>query len=317
MTISVIIPCYNAKIWISDTLQSAAGQDISDIEIIVIDDGSVDGSADIVAKTLPSIKLIKTKNQGACMARNIGIKASKGEFIQFLDADDLLAEGKIKKQLKVLNESKADIAYGDWQKLVEDENGVFRKGEATQRKLKNPEIDLFTDFWSPPAAYLFRRSIVEKVGGFKESLPVIQDARFALDCALAGAEFVYFPGIMAYYRQHNSNSLSKRDWFAFHHDIYINAIDIEQIWKNHGGISKERKEALLYVYGYLARATFKKNSELFNLVLTKLKNLTCRYIPNEPKHLRLVSKVAGYRTAEQIAWWYRKIKFLFCGPKKI
>lgn len=315
--ISIIIPCYNNQEWISPAIDSAIGQGLDNYEIIFIDDGSSDDSAAIIENEFPFVKLIRTKNQGAAKARNIGIKESKGEFIQFLDADDLLSKGKIKKQLEILKRSGADVAYGDWQKLIRGKNGDFEKGEKIQRNLKNSEIDLFTDFWCPPAVYLFRRFIVEKVGGFKESLPIIQDARFALDCALAGAKFVYCPQIMACYRQHIGGSLSKKDWFAFHRDIYNNAKEVEQIWRNQGGLTKECKDALLFVYGYLGRATFKKDQEMFELVLKKLKELTPRYIPKKPKHLRLVSQIVGYRTAEHIAWWYRKMKFLFYNSKKI
>lgn len=307
MKISIVIPCFNAEQWIRDSIQSVKKQE-NGTEIIVIDDGSTDDSANIIRNEFPFVKLIKTKNQGVAKARNTGIKELTGEFIQFLDADDILAEGKIKKQLKVLNQSKADIAYGDWQKLIEDEGGDFKKGKVIQRRLKNPEIDLFTDFWCPPAVYLFKRAVVEKVGGFRKSLPVIQDARFVLDCALAGARFTYCPQIMAYYREHSSNSLSKKNWFAFHQDIYNNAKEIEQIWQKQGGTTKKRKDALLSVYGYLARAGFKKNPELFRLSLKRINSLTRRYIPKKPKNLRLVSQIVGYRTAEHFAWWYRKNK---------
>ncbi len=281
-------------------------------EVVVVDDGSTDSSAKIIQEKFPFVKLIRTKNQGAAKARNTGIEESKGEFIQFLDADDLLAKGKIKKQLKLLKQSEADVAYGNWQRLVKDKNSSFKKGEKVQRKLKNPEVDLFTQFWCPPAVYLFRRSIVEKAGGFKERFPVIQDARFVLDCALAGAKFIYCPQAMAYYRQHNLNSLSKKSWFAFHRDIYNNAKEIKQIWQKEGGITKERNDALLTVYGYLGRAAFKKNMKMFNFALRELESLNHRYIPKRPKHLKLVSQLVGYKNAEYIAWWYRKLRKIRC-----
>jgi len=79
----VIIPYYNAELWIRDTLQSVLGlvEDLDDIEIIVVDDGSTDNSAQIIEKDFPFVHLIRTENQGHSRARNVGTKASSGKFI--------------------------------------------------------------------------------------------------------------------------------------------------------------------------------------------------------------------------------------------
>ena len=216
--ISVIIPCFNAAEWIRETLKSVISQEMRNLETIVIDDGSTDGSADIVEKEFPGVSLVRTKNQGASAARNLGTEMSKGEFIQYLDADDLLVPGKLKFQLEALMNSEADVAYGNWCKLFRGSDGKYVLAEEVEREIQDPEIDLFTDFWCPPAVYLFRRSIVERVGGWNENLPIIQDARFSLDCALRGGRFVYCQGLMAYYRVHSEASLSTRDSIGFVRD---------------------------------------------------------------------------------------------------
>lgn len=307
--VSVIIPCFNAASWIREALKSVLEQNIDNMEIIVIDDGSTDNSADIVAKDFPTIKLIGTKNQGASKARNLGTRESEGEFIQYLDADDMLAPGKLKIQLESLRKARADVAYGDWQKLVETEDGKFIKGEIVSRRIKDPEIELFTaDKWCPMAAYLFKRSIVEKIGGWNEGLPIIQDVRFQLDCALRGGIFQYVTGIMGYFRVHSAGSLSKRNPIGFVRDCLLNAAEVQKWWEKHGGISKKRKVALISAYEYIARASFENDRSTFESTYKALERLSPGYIPERPKYLRFVSLLFGYRNAEKIGIYYRCIK---------
>src|SRR4051812_27885378 len=97
--VSILIPAYNAERWIADTLRSAIAQTWDAKEIIVIDDGSNDRTLEI-AKTFesPSVRVVTQKNQGAAAARNLGFSLCKGDYIQWLDADDLLAPDKIELQ---------------------------------------------------------------------------------------------------------------------------------------------------------------------------------------------------------------------------
>lgn len=304
--ISVLIPCYNAANWITETLQSVVKQELDDLEIVLIDDGSTDESAKIVMRDFPFVRLIRTKNQGASKARSLGTSESSGEFIQYLDADDLLAPGKLKRQLEILQISGADVAYGDWQEVINTSNGRCVQGRVYKRKMQLPEIELFTDFWCPPAVYLFRRSIVEKIGGWSETLPVIQDARFALDCALRQGKFVYCEGVMAYYRVHSAGSLSRRDSVAFVRDCLQNAIEVENWWQEHGGINSERKVALLQVYDYVAWMSFKNDKPTFTYAYSSLNKLEPTYIPFRNKILRVIYKRMGYRVAASLAFWYRR-----------
>lgn len=311
-TVSVIIPCFNAERWIRETLQSVIGQGLNDIEIIVVDDGSTDSSARIVEDGFPSARLVKTGNQGASKARNIGTDSSSGEFIQYLDADDLLAPDKLKLQLGALKTSGADIAYGDWQKLVETGDGKFIKDGIVSRRIEDPEIELFTtDKWCPMAAYLFRRSIVGKAGGWNERLPVIQDVRFQIDCALSGARFVYCPGIMGYFRVQHKDSLSTRDPISFARDCLLNTNEVEEWWIEHGGIDAKRKAALIRAYEHVARSSFEKDAPTFNSAHNALRRLQPGYTPESSRRLWLASRLLGYRNAEKAALLYRNAKKLF------
>src|SRR3972149_4226240 len=99
--VSIIIPTYNSDKFISEALCSVLRQTCTDYEIIVIDDGSTDRTKDIIEKTFPEVRYFYIPNQGVSRARNYGIRRARGEFIAFLDADDLWLPEKLEKQLKV------------------------------------------------------------------------------------------------------------------------------------------------------------------------------------------------------------------------
>lgn len=114
--ISVIIPCYNSEDWIEETIKSVSRQSAADIEIIVVDDGSTDGSAAIVGRLASQdsrIKLYRQPNAGPSAARNAGLSQAQGEFVTFVDADDLLYQGALEAMLKVAQATKAPIVSGE------------------------------------------------------------------------------------------------------------------------------------------------------------------------------------------------------------
>ena len=310
-TVSVVVPCYNAREFVLECLESVLAQQSTPVETILVDDGSNDGSADAVASAFgAAVRVVRTPNRGPSAARCLGTSLAGGRFIQYLDADDLLAQGKLQVQIAALEETQADVAYGDWQRLIPGRDAAFEAGPVVSRRIEGPaDMALFTNFWCPPAAYLFRREIVEKVE-WNFGLPVIQDARFVLDCALRGARFVYTPGIAAQYRVHNSGSVSSRDPEAFFRDCLRNATEVEQWWIEHGGITPERRRALLRSFGYVARASFEKDRPTFDSASAALERLQPGYVPDSPRHFAVLARLAGYRRAEYVALAYRKAKRL-------
>ncbi|BAQ66180.1 glycosyltransferase [Geminocystis sp. NIES-3709] len=310
--ISIIIPCYNAERFLLDTLKSVFNQSFSNYEIILIDDGSTDNTAEIIKSYGNRVKAKFTSNRGASAARNLGTSLAKGAFIQYLDADDLLAPNTLEKRVNGLINSNADVAYTDWQKLEEQKDSTFKLGDIINRSIEdihpNPEIALFTDFWCPPAALLYSRRIVDKIGFWNESLPIIQDARFLLDSGLFGGKFIHISDLGAYYRVHRCNSLSKRNKIDFSQDCLTNAYQVEDFWKNRGEITIEQKNALIKVYGNLARFFFEYDRQKFSEIMEKIYLINPNYIPSNPRALNLLSKWFGYEKAEEIALIYRKLK---------
>ena len=305
---AIIIPCFNAEPWIEETLQSALNQEIPNKEVIVVDDGSTDQSAELVKSAFPSVRLIRIDRQGPSRARNVGFEASSGEFIQYLDSDDLLSPGKLEAQQKKLTVSGADIAYGQWEKFSDEPGSTLGRGERVSNRIQGEaDIALLSDFWCPPAGYLFRRRIVEKVGGWDEQLRLLEDVAFLLECAFHGAAFVYCPAVVARHRVH-AESLSRKDSAAFTRACLRNTQWVEQRWQGQAEISPARRNALLKAYGHVARAGFEGQREVFEESYRALNRLMPGYVPAFPRGLAVVSRWIGYRRAEAVALGYRRLR---------
>jgi len=126
--ISVVIPCYNSADTIAATIESVLSQEV-ETEIIVVNDGSTDGSADVLERLRPAIQVITTPNRGASAARNAGTELATGEFIQYIDSDDLLAPQTLAARVDSIERTKTDLAHTGWQKFTIDASGTAIPGE--------------------------------------------------------------------------------------------------------------------------------------------------------------------------------------------
>jgi glycosyltransferase involved in cell wall biosynthesis len=299
--VSIIIPCYNSERFLSETLESALAQSYPHSEIIVIDDGSTDGTAKLIRSYADRLRADSGPNRGASGARNRGTVLARGEFIQYLDADDLLTQNAVANRVATLQRSGADVAYSDWERLVEIEPSVFELGKQVTRRIEdvhpNVQIALLTSFWAPPAAITYRRSIVGKIGGWKEWLPIIQDARFLQDAALVGARFIYVPGVGARYREHLGASLSRHSNAAFVTDVFRNACDLQNLFERRGDMSTEQCQALAQIYNYVARSLFFYDKFAFHDCIRRLYQVEPGFRPSWPKAARLASTMFGFHAA--------------------
>ncbi|NJL78661.1 MAG: glycosyltransferase [Richelia sp. RM2_1_2] len=207
MSISVIVPVFNGERTIEETIKSILNQTFSNIEIIIINDGSTDTTLEILENIYDSrIKIFSYPNAGLSVSRNRGISQAKGEYISFIDADDLWTADKLELQWQVLqSNSQAAVAYS-WTDYI-DESGKFIKsgrrikvnGDAF-RKL------LITNFLENGSNPLIRQQALEKVGGFDESLAAAEDKDMWLRLA-ANYEFVCVEKPQILYRT-STNSMS-------------------------------------------------------------------------------------------------------------
>ncbi len=306
--ISIIIPSHNAEAWIAETLASVFTQSVP-LEVIVVDDGSTDRSASIAEQAPGPVRLIRQSAQGASAARNAGTAAASGEYIQYLDADDVLEPRTLGERLALMEQTGADVVLTPWMRWERQPTGLFESAGIVRPVLGNrPELDIFVGAWWPPGAILYRRAIVDRVGAWRTDLPIIQDARFLLDAALAGATFAHAEGVGVRYRVHGPDSLSRRDPRAFVEDCYRSAAELHERWQAGGEIDDERRRAMVQVFGQIARSFFPLDRSRFEDVLERIQSLDARYRPERPAMLRALSGVIGYRSAEHVALWWRQVK---------
>ncbi len=205
--ISVIIPAYNAERTILETIDSVQNQTISNIEIIIINDGSIDRTINLIEQlTDPRIKAFSYENGGVAVARNRGITHATGEFIAFIDADDLWTLDKLELQLAALKQHpEAGIAYS-WNYFYYD-----RTGERIPGHVANFEGDVYApllqeNFLANGSNPLIRRQAIDRIGGFDPTFPHCADWDFYLRLA-AQWQFVRVPQHQVIYRQ-SSHSMS-------------------------------------------------------------------------------------------------------------
>jgi len=317
--VSIIIPCFNGQDYLEETLASVYGQTLTDWELILIDDGSTDRTGDILRQQIQRsrgrIIFRSTPNQGISRARNLGITLSSGRFIQFLDADDLLEPDSLAVKVDALEKVQADVAYGDFQFLVSDGAGEFVKGEIQTRNLDDFDQDIETavmqGFWVPPAGLLYRKTLVDRVGGFNLSLPICQDGRFMFDAARAGARWARVEGIHTYYRVHEA-AISKKDKSAFFADYFAHTRSVEDLWSKTGEpLSGTRRDALLKRYFWIGSHFYEHDRAMFGMVWDQIKQHDPKFIPPSTPAMKLFSRLLGYPRAEAVALAWRRVKRFF------
>jgi glycosyltransferase involved in cell wall biosynthesis len=213
--VSVIIPCYNAEHYIRETLQSVYQQGYSNIEVVVIDDHSTDNSYELVkALKLKNLILKKNPKKGACSARNYGFELSTGDFIQYLDADDLLSPTKLDNQIELATKFGNDFIYScQWVRFIEkiDENDT--NIQLINKDYNEPYLWL-NDSWKGKGmaavhSWLVPRKIVVKAGLWNENLLINQDGEFFSRIILNARGIKYAPIPKVYYRSGNPNSITQ------------------------------------------------------------------------------------------------------------
>lgn len=167
--VSVIIPAYNAAPWIAETLASVLAQTLQDFEIIVVDDGSTDETAEIVAK-IEHIQYMHKANGGAASARNVGIRLARSEYIAFVDADDLWLPDKLYLQMELLRQTGLEWVYSDAYAFDGRTGGTLFAFSKLRRQYSGDVLrPLFLGDFIPMPTPIVRRGVFDEVGYFDES----------------------------------------------------------------------------------------------------------------------------------------------------
>ena len=209
--VSIIIPAYKQAGYLAKTIESALAQTHADMEVVVIDDGSPDETPQVAARftARPGFKYVRQANTGLAGARNRGIAESSGEYLCFLDADDLYLPDKVAKQVALLERNPGlGFAYCDLTTIDEHDRPVADQFHvATLKRGLSGDIlpALITGGYFPPHTVMIRRSVLEQVGAFDPELGGYADYDLWLRVACAGFKAGFIAEQLVLYRRHSSN----------------------------------------------------------------------------------------------------------------
>lgn len=312
--VSVVIPAYNAERWISESVKSVVEQTYEHLEIVLVDDGSTDCTAELAEESLRRgrfpYRILVQPNGGAAAARNRGWQAARGEWVQFLDSDDLLHPRKVEVQIAQLVAHQAvDVLYSDWRRLVWSD-GAWREDDDIRAPIIGPDAlaDILSDRnFLQLGCQMFRRNVLELTGGFDRSHEPIEDVGLCLKIAMAGGAFVKARsnGAMSWYRD-RPRSLSKSNQRQFIESCIKNGKLAEQYVFANRNCSSKTIEAIVDVYYFGARYFAEHDWNRFDEIVRDIEVLRPAFVPKTPAQLKVLSRIVGYRKAERLGALYRK-----------
>jgi glycosyltransferase involved in cell wall biosynthesis len=211
--VSILIPAYNSERTVAQAIQSALGQTWPRKEIIVVDDGSTDRTAEIVDRFASKVRLVPSRNRGLSPAVNLAIQHSQGDYIQELDADDVLAPDKIERQLSALRpgDSKRILLSSQWARFYYRTRNASFEDNALCQDLSPAEWlvrKMGQNLYMQNATWLVSRELVEAAGPWETRLHYDQDGEYfaRVICFSSGTRFV--PGTGVFYRSSGPGSTS-------------------------------------------------------------------------------------------------------------
>jgi glycosyltransferase involved in cell wall biosynthesis len=215
LSVSAIIPAYNAEKTLRSAIDSALSQDFPDLEVVVVNDGSTDSTRSIVEGYSPRITVVNQENRGASASRNAGVRAAGGEYVAFLDADDLWARDKVSRTCAALDSNpKASLAFSDYTAMVpgRELNPYTFAGAPSMEEMLTRLSDIL------PSTVVVRRGAFDACGGFSEEFRCnhFEDCWLWIRAREQG-EFEYVRGALTTYRSHekhpNANYLANGKTF--------------------------------------------------------------------------------------------------------
>lgn len=297
--VSILIPAHNSERWIADTLQSAVAQTWPRKEIIVVDDGSTDRTAEVARRfASKEVNVVSTQNQGAAAARNHALQLSQGDYIQWLDADDLLASDKIERQLAALREAdgRRILVSSAWAYFhYRTEHASFIPTDLWQdlspvewllRKMSK-NLHMQTATW------LTSRELAEAAGPFDIRQLSDDDGEYFCRVLLASGGTRFVPDARVFYRIVPSNRLS------------------------HIGASNRKKNAMLLSMKshvqYLR--SLEESDRVHKACLTYLQNWYGNFYPERPDLVAelqaLAAELGGQLEPPRLRWKYAWMKPIF------
>ena len=303
--VSIIIPCFNAEAFIAEAITSALVQTYQDCEIIVIDDGSTDSSIEFIKSFGDSIHWETGPNRGGCAARNRGLSLARGEWIQFLDADDRIAPDKIAAQVRDLTGLPAgSVATCAWTHFTA-ESSVQALEFAALCHSYDRGIDLLVEMWLTggyfvPHCWLVPRELLTEVGDWNEALKADQDGEFFGRVLAAAGNVVFTSDVEAFYRTPGlSNVSSSKNSAANHSRLHSWEVVAKKILEKR--IDSQARRAVLRRLRSLAYGWLQFDSTLLEKAVDfEEEHWMFDFDPNLPAVSRLLLGLLGINRGIQI-----------------
>ena len=313
--VSILIPCYNSSKLIAETLRSSLEQTWQNKEIIVVDDGSTDDSL-AIAKQFESatLKVINQENKGASAARNRALIQSQGDFIQYLDADDLLAPDKIELQINLLQRSDSNsIIAGEWGRFYKS---PLETNFITEKVWQDMSpVDWLVCSWKgggmmPLHSWLIPHNIADRAGVWNEELSVNDDGEYFCRVVLASQGVKFCAGAKSYYRSGISGSLSgsksRKAWQSAYLsvDLCTNSL-----------LTKENSDRTRYACAcYWQLFVFMAYPQALDLIKYAEKQIHdlggCDLVPEGGLMFKVIRQILGWRIAmrlQKLYYQYRQL----------
>ena len=233
--VSIITPAYNAEKYIGEAIESVFAQTYDNWELIIIDDGSTDGTKDIAEKYVILDKRIKyyyQENQRMASARNKGINNSSGEYIAFLDADNIFSSDKLDIQVKFLEENPwCGLVYGKILHFYGEDKNRFYKNKIEDKDasgdiflllLKNNFINVLS--------VLVRKEFFDKYGAFQQDWKACDEHFVWVNLAYSGVRFFRINHVSGYLRLHKTNDSKRKEHILYTATDFLKMLDIVQSW---------------------------------------------------------------------------------------
>ena len=260
--VSVIVPIYNAEKYLGYTLNSIVSQTYRKLEIILVDDGSTDSSIKICknySQIDDRVIIISVENGGVSRARNLGLREASGEYIQFVDAEDVIDLGMIERMVELQNTYQTDMVVCGFDMVTLDQGGSVKKTVSFSSQFMGNECVLTKDLFFEKAAYILWRSsllectwnklyrtekIRENSFAFPESLSLGEDFWFVMDYIGASNGVAFTADKFYFYLQANEASLTRK----YREDFFVNQMKLiehfENVVRRNATMTKEEEKEL-------------------------------------------------------------------------
>lgn len=314
--VSVLIPAYNCEKWVGQAIQSATSQTWPHKEIIVVDDGSRDRTLEAARKFESKyVKVISQKNRGASAARNHALSHAQGDFIQWLDADDLLAADKIECQLRRgdFDSNTSFLFSSSFCRFYHRFDRARFLADPLWQDLPPLEymlLKLRDNLWMSPAVWLVSRKLTEKAGLWDEELSLDDDGEYFCRVVLASEEILFVPEAKVFKRERNTGLSSRtslkacQSLFSSHKACFRRILAVEDSPRARQICLQTLQRWLIYYYP--------EKSELIQKANELSRELGGRLVP--PRFTwkyALIQRIFGWSAAKTAQFFVPKLKIFF------